>query len=62
MIPSSFCMQLAFGEAWGFSFVWTMFFVLTNGSLAIVAITFSRYIVAGVSAEALTPFGWFSSL
>jgi hypothetical protein len=36
-----------------------MFFVLTNGSLAIVAITFSRYIVAGVSEEALTLFGWF---
>lgn len=34
---------------WGFAFVWTMFFVLVNGSLAIVAITFARYIVAGVS-------------
>ncbi|KAG0563253.1 hypothetical protein KC19_8G016100 [Ceratodon purpureus] len=39
--------RIAFGEAWGFAFIWTMFFVLTNGSVAIVAITFSRYIVAG---------------
>lgn len=55
-------MQIAFGEAWGFAFIWTMFFVLTNGSLAIVAITFARYIVAGVSDEALTSLGWCSPL
>lgn len=39
--------RIAFGDAWGFAFVWTMFFVLTNGSLAILTITLSRYLVAG---------------
>jgi len=48
------CVQIAFGDVWGFAFVWTMFFVLTNGSLAVVVITFSRYLVAGVSEEAQT--------
>jgi len=43
------CVQMAFGDAWGFAFLWTKFWVNKNGSLAIVAITFSRYIVAGVS-------------
>jgi hypothetical protein len=51
------CVQVAFGDAWGFAFIWTKFFVNHNGGLAIIAITFSRYIVAGVSEEALIPFG-----
>lgn len=50
--------QVAFGDAWAFAFIWTMFFVLTNGSLAIVAITFSRYFVAGVSR--LSALSWFA--
>lgn len=49
-------MQVAFGDAWAFSFIWTMFFVLTNASLAIGAVTFSRYIVAGVSTQNLPRF------
>lgn len=48
-------MQVAFGDAFAFSFTWTMFFVLTNASLAIGAVTFSRYIVAGVSTQNLPP-------
>jgi hypothetical protein len=48
-------MQVAFGDAYAFSFIWTMFFVLTNASLAIGAVTFSRYIVAGVSTQYFPP-------
>jgi len=47
--------RVAFGDAYAFSFIWTMFFVLTNASLAIGAVTFSRYIVAGVSTQYSPP-------
>lgn len=40
--------QVAFGDAFSFAFIWTMFFVLVNGSLAIVAISSARYFLVGV--------------
>lgn len=42
-------MQLAFGDAVSFVYVWTMYFVLSTGSLAIVSTTFAQYLLAGVS-------------
>jgi hypothetical protein len=39
---------VAFGDAFSFAFIWTMFFVLVNGSLAIVAISSARYFLIGV--------------
>jgi amino acid transporter len=45
---NAYYLKVAFGDAFSFAFIWTMFFVLVNGSLAIVAISSARYFLIGV--------------
>jgi amino acid permease len=45
---NAYYFKVAFGDAFSFAFIWTMFFVLVNGSLAIVAISSARYFLIGV--------------
>lgn len=46
----------AYGPLWGFLYGWTLFLVIQTGTIAAVAIAFSRYL--GVLAPAISPNSW----
>ncbi|KAH8931753.1 hypothetical protein BDL97_19G037400 [Sphagnum fallax] len=51
---NAYYLKVAFGDAFSFAFIWTMFFVLVNGSLAIVAISSARYFLIGITGANIT--------
>ena len=46
----------AYGPLWGFLYGWTLFLVIQTGTIAAVAVAFSRYL--GVLAPAVSPTAW----
>ncbi len=46
----------AYGPLWGFLYGWTLFLVIQTGTIAAVAVAFSRYL--GVLAPAISPTAW----
>jgi APA family basic amino acid/polyamine antiporter len=46
----------AYGRLWGFLYGWTMFLVIQTGTIAAVAIAFSRFL--GVLVPAVSPTSW----
>lgn len=46
----------AYGPLWGFLYGWTLFLVIQSGTIAAVAVAFSRYL--GVLVPAVSPTAW----
>src|SRR5579883_349477 len=46
----------AYSPLWGFLYGWTLFLVIQTGTIAAVAVAFSRYL--GVMAPAISPEAW----
>ena len=46
----------AYGPLWGFLYGWTLFLVIQTGTIAAVAVAFSRYL--GVLVPAISPTSW----
>jgi APA family basic amino acid/polyamine antiporter len=46
----------AYSPLWGFVYGWTLFLVIQTGTIAAVAVAFSRYL--GVLVPAISPTGW----
>jgi basic amino acid/polyamine antiporter, APA family len=49
----------AYGPLWGFLYGWTLFLVIQTGTIAAVAVAFSRYL--GVLVPAVSPTAWIIS-
>src|SRR4029079_16410269 len=46
----------AYGTLWGFLYGWTMFLVIQTGTIAAVAVAFSRFL--GVLVPSISPTAW----